>query len=544
MQDYRRAKRAVTRTGLIRSDHRNEKDDRRAIGDRRSYVLGWDNQQKIDALLDQMTDVQQQLTTVLTRREQLLSRQQAASARRDALTRLGEYRAFSQIDWWSVTNRISLLEREFDQLQQASSELERIGRELREVGADILTAEERQKVVGRRIGALERSLADTTAARQDAQGLLTTEGYAAAVPHFQSLSALLDEGVLATPADCDRAQSDIHDSLTSQLEARGRSQSSYASRMTGKMADFRRNYPLETAELDSSVAAAPEYRELHRRVSADDLPRFERDFKTDLNTNTIRDVAMFQSKLNQQLELIKDRVATINASLKDIDYNEGRYIRLDTQPSPVTDIRDFRNDLRACTDDSLTGDGSEQYSEQKFLQVKAIVGRLVGREGFTDIDRAWAARVTDVRNWYVFSASERWRDGDVEHENYTDTGGKSGGQKEKLAYTILAASLAYQFKLAWGATRSKDFRFVVIDEAFGRGSEKSTRFALELFKKLGLQLLIVTPLQKIHVIEPYVRSVGFVDNLQGSQSRLQNMTIQEYRERQIGHAAAPKRSGP
>lgn len=442
-----------------------------------------------------------------------------------------------------MTNRISLLEKEFDELQQASSELERIGRELDEVASAIMTEQERQQRLAREIGALGRSLADTTAALGVVEGLLATAGYAAAVPHFDVLSTLIPKGTLVTPADCDRLQGDIQESLTAQLEAKGRSQSSYASRLTSKMTEFRGRYPLETSEFDSSVAAAQEYRELHRRVSADDLPRFEKDFKTDLNTNTIRDVAMFQSKLNQQLELIKDRVGTINASLKDIDYNEGRYIRLDTQQSPVTDIRDFRSDLRACTDDSLTGDGSEQYSEQKFLQVKAIVERLIGREGFTEIDRSWAAKVTDVRNWFVFSASERWREGDVEHENYTDTGGKSGGQKEKLAYTILAASLAYQFKLTWGATRSKDFRFVVIDEAFGRGSEKSTRFALELFKTLGLQLLIVTPLQKIHVIEPYVRSVGFVDNLQGNQSRLQNMTIEEYRERQIAHASAPRGVG-
>jgi hypothetical protein len=36
----------------------------------------------------------------------------------------------------------------------------------------------------------------------------------------------------------------------------------------------------------------------------------------------------------------------------------------------------------------------------------------------------------------------------------------------------------------------------VIDEAFGRGSDESTKFALELFGRLGLQLLIVTPLLK------------------------------------------------
>ena len=69
----------------------------------------------------------------------------------------------------------------------------------------------------------------------------------------------------------------------------------------------------------------------------------------------------------------------------------------------------------------------------------------------------------------------------------------------------------------------------MIDEAFGRGSDESTRFALELFGRLGLQLLIVTPLQKIHVIEPYVSAVGFIDNPTSMDSHLRTLTIEEYR---------------
>ncbi len=92
----------------------------------------------------------------------------------------------------------------------------------------------------------------------------------------------------------------------------------------------------------------------------------------------------------------------------------------------------------------------DQYSEQKFLQVKRIIDRFRGREGMTDLDRTWTRRVTDVRQWFLFSASERWREDETEYEHYTDSAGKSGGQKEKLAYTILAASLAYQFKLIGG----------------------------------------------------------------------------------------------
>ena len=79
----------------------------------------------------------------------------------------------------------------------------------------------------------------------------------------------------------------------------------------------------------------------------------------------------------------------------------------------------------------------------------------------------------------------------------------------------------------------------MIDEAFNRGSELSTRYALDLFTRLGLQLLIVTPLQKIHVIEPHVAAVGFVDNPSGSYSRLQCLTITEFRSQREELANGP-----
>jgi uncharacterized protein YPO0396 len=141
--------------------------------------------------------------------------------------------------------------------------------------------------------------------------------------------------------------------------------------------------------------------------------------------------------------------------------------------------------------------------------------------------------VTDVRQWFEFNASERYRADGSEKEFYEGSGGKSGGQKEKLAYTILASALAYQFGLQFGEIKSRSFRFVVIDEAFGRGSDESTRYGLELFKKLNLQLLIVTPLQKIHIIEGHVNSFHFVSNREGNNSQVSNFTKQEYEQEKI-----------
>ena len=101
---------------------------------------------------------------------------------------------------------------------------------------------------------------------------------------------------------------------------------------------------------------------------------------------------------------------------------------------------------------------------------------------------------------------------------------------------MLGASLAYQFGLDGDTPRTRSFRFVIIDEAFGRGSDESARYGLELFGRLDLQLLIVTPLQKIHIIEPYISSVGFVHNEDGRISMLRNLTIEEYRAERAARA--------
>ncbi|MGH8808315.1 MAG: SbcC/MukB-like Walker B domain-containing protein, partial [Noviherbaspirillum sp.] len=323
-------------------------------------------------------------------------------------------------------------------------------------------------------------------------------------------------------------EQDMRQWLQAQIDAESKKLERLRDKIVNAMSEYRNAYKLETQDVDASIEAAAEYRDMLDKLNADDLPRFRVRFKELLNENTIREVANFQSQLNRERESIKDRIARINQSLTQIDYNAGRYIVLEAQAAQDADIRDFQSELRACTEGSLTGSDDAQYSEAKFLQVKRIIERFRGREGQTEMDRRWTAKVTDVRNWFTFAASERWREDDTEHEHYSDSGGKSGGQKEKLAYTILAASLAYQFGLEWREVRSRSFRFVVIDEAFGRGSDESAQYGLSLFQRLNLQLLIVTPLQKIHIIEPFVSSVGFVHNEEGRASRLRNLSIAEY----------------
>lgn len=534
---FRRARQAVTREGQVKSAQgRHEKDDRSRIGDRRFYVLGWSNEGKIDALLDEAGRLNKVLAGLIADREKLIGEQNRVQGLEAAFTKLVEFENFTDIDWQAVVNRIAALTDEKAAIEQSSGELRRLADELAKLDQAIAAGGARLEGVNTEIGKVGQEFQAATDGLGIAEKTLAEDGCDRARTVFDLIAQRAAQHPLDTPQQCDDCRDEVSGKLGHEGERLVRRQREAGNKAVAKMSGFRKKYPLETEELDDSLESTAGYRDLHDQLVHDDLPRFEKDFKTYLNTNTIRDIAMFNTALKQQGDLIKDRVDTINTSLVDIDYNPGRYIRLEAQPTINVEVRDFKAELLRCTSGALDGDDSDQYSERKFLEVKAIIERFAGREGFTDVDRAWTRRVTDVRNWFVFAASERWREDDTEHENYTDSGGKSGGQKEKLAYTILAASLAYQFKLDWGAAKSKTFRFVVIDEAFGRGSDESTRFALGLFGRLGLQLLIVTPLQKIHVIEPFVSAVGFVDNKTGASSRLQTLTIEEYRARKAAHA--------
>lgn len=541
---FRSVDKAVTREGQIKDRSRHEKDDRHRIDDRRQYVLGWTNRNKVDALIAHAETLHQRAAALTAQIDQHEGRRRDTGAQVHAIAELGAYTDWDDLDWEGIVRRIAALRAEEQRIRQSSDRLAALTDQLDTVRAEIEACRTRSEALHGRLGATRSALQSATDRIAELDGRLGGDAASDARGHVDAVEALLADVrplgsiTLATIDETERQASALVTQRRNETEAR---RSTAGGRITRAMTAFRTAYPHETAEFDDSLASAGEYRALRDRVARDDLPRFEKEFKDYLNQNTIRDIASLSAQLNKQESIIRERVDSINASLHDIDYNPGRYIRLVPDRTPNTDIREFRADLHACTSNVLGGD--DQYSEERFLQVRRIIERFVGREGMVDQDRAWTRRVTDVRQWFVFSASERWRDGEAEYENYTDSAGKSGGQKEKLAYTILAASLAYQFKLDRAATRTKSFRFVVIDEAFGRGSDDSTRYALSLFTSLGLQLLIVTPLQKIRVIEPHVSAVGFVDNLHGNYSRLQCLTIEEYHERRTARAGAAAASG-
>lgn len=533
LTQFRAEHRAVTPEGQIRSGDRHEKDDRHRVDDPRRWVLGWANERKIIALQTERAELESARETAVGELAGIARQRDALQRRRDAITRLDGFASWTDLDVEEASARATEYDAERARLEAGSSRLEEITRAL-ESNAE--RAASLSQTLDRLTGELATVADRVRRAKQDQQRCSEdlrshpAEELVIAREAYGRLEVRLGPSLPTRSADCAAAESDLSADLHRRIERLTRELGGYITSLHQYMGVVLQRWPELRADLDASVDARADFIALRDRVATDDLPKFESEFKEQLNKNAIQELAGFNSWLNRQATAIDERVGRINEALGAVPYNPGHYIRLEKEPTTHSDVTMFRSDLRNLTNDSLVVDG-DQYSEQRFLDVKRIIERFRGREGYAESDKAWTRRVTDVRNWFVFSASERDAETHEEWEHFSDSDGKSGGQKEKLAYTILAASLAYQFGLEWGVTKSKDFRFAVIDEAFGRGSDASTRYALELFAKLGLQLLIITPLQKVHVIEPYVRAIGFVDNPTGTSSRMETMTIEDYRQR-------------
>ncbi|NWD48412.1 ATP-binding protein [Pseudomonas gingeri] len=529
-EQFRRETRALTLSGQVKAPgERHEKDDRHRLDDRSRYVLGWSNTAKIAVLEAQRNTLESHLGKIAGDIAKAQADQAQLRSRLEALAALKEFTDYRELDWAQCATVIAQLQEEHERLQASSDTLRELTTQLIDTQAQLRACEDALSKLDRELGSVENK---QEAARQLRVETLTLQDELPAdsevMDQLEALrSEILGEHQLSVES-CDNRERELREALQARIDAENKVLERLSGKIIQAMAAFKEAFKLETEEFDASLDAHFEYRNLLDQLNQDDLPRFEARFKELLNVNTINEIANFSAQLARERETIKERTARINESLAQIDYNPGRYIVLESQLSPDAEIRDFQTELRASTEGTLSGSDDAQYSESKFLQVKAIIDRFRGREGQSEQDRRWTAKVTDVRNWFLFAASERWREDDSEHEHYSDSGGKSGGQKEKLAYTILAASLAYQFGLEWGEVRSRSFRFVVIDEAFGRGSDESAQYGLKLFKQLNLQLLIVTPLQKIHIIEPFVSSVGFVHNEGGRTSRLRNLSIEQY----------------
>ncbi len=515
--------RAITSNGLIKhGGDRHEKDDRSAIDDRSKYILGWNNASKIKALEDQLSQVNQQLAQIDNEVKLLKGQINQQYEKRSWLQDLMKFTDFSEIDWRSVElDRLKLQEQK-QQLEASSDHLKQLEAQLKSTQEEIAQADQRRIALIRESQTLKdrQSKAQTEQKHCEIklQSVRDSDIY-----EFANRMAPKLRRYKMTIETIDQDEKDLSEYIQQQLRQIERELNESRSALTMRMLNFKKDFPETTVELGTAIEFLDEYLKLKTQIEHDDLPSHEKRFKQLMNEKVIMAISMFKSALEKKQEEIQEGIDELNEALQKINYTDSTYIKLCYENTRHHEIKDFKQDIIACL-----GDVARYSAEDNEVRFKNIQTRLIER---FKTDERWTLNVTDVRKWLEFSVSERYRSDNTEKEYHTDSSGKSGGQKVKLAYTILASAIAYQFGLTQDNVKSRSFRFVVIDEAFSKSDDHNARYAMELFKNLNLQLLVVTPKDKIHVVSNYISSVHLVyNNPEGSYSQIVSTDIEEIKK--------------
>ena len=516
---------AMTKNRHIKSGNaRHEKDDRQMPDDRRHFVLGWDNRQKRLSLAEAIRRANEDLQQLQTRSQKLNAETDRITGAVEALDQALKTEDFDAIDNSRHEYEASQMRLERQRIEESDDRIRELKAHCSDRRAEALGhQQDRDSAIAQRT-MRERELNDGNRLLEGARSALRraeSEGTLdQASEQFDSLQDDLKEPLsiqnLGTlPGETERLQREHVDRLQERLIPIARD-------MTSGMTRFLKKFPDEQIDLDADVGSLSSFVALFERISVDDLPKHEERFKRRLNENVLNEIGLLHGGLEDERDEIRDKIEQLNSALKLLEWKAGTFMRLEPTDVQDREIQDFRRDLAGCLTGTL--DGSPEANESTFVRIEKFVAKL--RD---DGNTRWREKVVDVRNWFNFAAREIVKETGEARSYYDGGTGQSGGEKGKLAFLVLVAAIAYQYDLDPDATKSERFQFVMVDEMFSRSDDAHAEYALDLFARFGLQLLIVAPLDaKARVTEPYVGTyLHVVKNKQTNRSELISITASQ-----------------
>ena len=543
VEQFQKAGRAaMTRNRHIkRSQTQHSKDDRGRQGDRRSFILGWENRDKMLALKASIADGQHELQQLETRELKLADAIEAATRRISCLEQIAATTDFDTIDDGRHRRQAEEYRLELERLKRSNDKIRELEGQKRQVELEIERHRAQSRSLSDQRSRTEMQLGDgrrfCASAARSIEDAKREGAYDELACQFDAIEALLADEPLSIdnlttlPGRFKDQRHDVVNRLTEQVESISKPLRSKMGRFLAEYAEFR-------SEMDGDVESLPQFIALHRQIEKDDLPRHEKRFKQRLNEKVLHEVGVLNSHLENEREEIIGKIEEINTGLRRMEWDKEKrtHVRLEPEDSKDAEIRDFRRELAGC----LTGylDEASQANEETFLRIQNLVEKL--RD---DNNVRWREKVIDVRRWFSFSAREIVTATGAGGSYYDGGSGKSGGEKAKLAFLVLVAAIVYQYDIDPDDPRSDRFHFVMVDEMFSRTASKFAKYALDLFKQFGLQLLIVAPLDaKARVCEPYVGlHAHVVKDAETNRSEILSYTSQR-EQRRLPSSLAPEES--
>ncbi|RBD43426.1 SbcC/MukB-like Walker B domain-containing protein, partial [Xanthomonas oryzae] len=267
---------------------------------------------------------------------------------------------------------------------------------------------------------------------------------------------------------------------------------------------YSQQWPEDSGDFIISLAGAEDFLARLQRLERDGLPQHEARFFELLQSQSKNNLLALQRHTAEARKSIAQRLDEVNASLEQVPFNHGTLLTIELSDRRLPEVIDFHQRLRDVLGHHQTD--QRDVAEQQFAVLRELVRKLGSADGE---DKRWRELVLDVRLHVEFVGVELDAATRQQVEIYRSGAGKSGGQRQKLATTCLAAALRYQ--LGGEDGELPRYAAVVLDEAFDKADNEFTALAMNIFENFGFQMVVATPLKSVMTLEPFIGGACFVE---------------------------------
>lgn len=501
--EWATARQAVTQSGFIKETHtRYDKNDRLDINDARAWVLGMDNRAKLAALRAEEETKRIAIQNVKAELARLDEEDKLANSR------LGHCQTIAATTWTDmdpapILADIARLEKQIQVVREGNEALKALAEAIVDLRGRIGVTEDKLtdakaelKAAENRLAAIDARLGKLRLQWDEAIESLTDEVRQGIGDFFGTdLGGLtMDTLDTITNAVAKRMNDAIGEADKAVLVERQKVETAFAT--------FREKFPAESADLGAGLDFAGSYFKLLESLENDRLPDFEAKFRELLRQQSMQNLSQLQQYLTEERRDILQRLETVNNSLRVVPFNVSRggkktFLRILSQDRVLPTVVEFRQQLRQALEGAWDIKSNEDEAEKRF----DILEKLVGHLKDTPENRTYRDTVLDVRRHVEFIGQEVDEEG-REVEVYRSGAGKSGGQRQKLTTTCLAAALRYQ--LCGDSVTVPTYAPVVLDEAFDKADSDFTTLAMNIFRQFGFQMIVATPDKAVTTLEPFI----------------------------------------
>lgn len=547
MEEFRREKFAVTKKGQMKKKgYHHEKSDTRK-GDRSYFVMGYSNKERLKGCREKLQKLQVKENDILKSKEEVSNAESLNENKSRDLYLIGNtYTSFDMLDIETVSKKLQQAKDELAELEKKNPEnkvlqdkIDKAYTERNNINTLLNKATERRGVVKGNMEAHQKRMMDG----KQAEELLDKEQY-----DKETLGDTLMAGSLGAKkvelndkeyyVYYDKIANAIEKTIDSRLQDQNKKLGEWESKYESAALEYVNNTsPLfnpdqENSTLTATINSLNDFRVLMEETSHKTTTAIARDRQGQtldiIFGNAKSSITSLNASIKKQITAYKEKIDTLNETVKTIEWGKGRHISLCYRKTGDNQIIRYRK----CLDEYneyLTKINIDEVCKNPDLK-REFDFRLECflREYDPQLDKNIAVKVkhlTDVRNHLEYFCQVT-NDKNDEVEVYNDSSSKSGGEKESLAYTIIAASLYYNFNLTTKNDKAQSFRLIFIDEAFSNCSADYKKQCLDLFAKFHLQVIIITPSSETDAYLDYVKGGAIVT--MNDETHTSSLVMQRY----------------